>query len=131
MLFYISGDEGKIVEDSEYPNVMFLMHKWFLASEELAEAFVDLYPFFDEKKKQNKKQRERNRVPADKKKQQQLSVESFYPLTDKFGGYSCPSIHLSMCVNPDFDPNVEGRFPRPIKATVMILGIHLRLGMTT
>ena len=42
---YISGDEGKIVEDSEYPNVMFLMHKWFLASEELAEAFVDMYPF--------------------------------------------------------------------------------------
>ena len=45
--FIFTGDEGKIVEDSEYPNVMFLMHKWFLASEELAEAFVDLYPFLD------------------------------------------------------------------------------------
>ena len=74
--------------------MMFLMHKWFLASEELAEAFVDLYPFFDEKK--NKKQRERNRVPD--KKKQQLSLESFDPLTDKFEGYSDQrGVHPSIC----------------------------------
>lgn len=42
------GEDGKIVQDSEYPNVMFLMHKWFLPSEELAEAFIDIYQSCDE-----------------------------------------------------------------------------------
>ncbi|KAL4237259.1 RAS guanyl releasing protein 1 (calcium and DAG-regulated) [Mactra antiquata] len=39
------GEDGNIIEDSEFPNVMFLMHKWYMPSEELAQYFIDLYPF--------------------------------------------------------------------------------------
>ncbi|KAL5009235.1 hypothetical protein ScPMuIL_014816 [Solemya velum] len=42
------GTDGKIVSDSEYPNVLFLMHRWFLSSEELAEAFVDAFQSCEE-----------------------------------------------------------------------------------
>ncbi|XP_052105523.1 ras guanyl-releasing protein 3-like isoform X1 [Mytilus californianus] len=35
--------EGDLIEDTEYPNVMYLMHKWFISSEDLAETFIDLY----------------------------------------------------------------------------------------
>ena len=38
---------------------------------------------------------------------------------------------VNVCVNPNFDPDIQGHFPRTIKATVMILGIILHLGMTT
>lgn len=41
----ISAKEGDLIEDTEYPNVMYLMHKWFITSEDLAETFIDLYPF--------------------------------------------------------------------------------------
>ena len=45
----------------------------------------------------------------------------------------CPFVHQSInfCVNSNFDPNVQVYFPRTIKATVMMLGISLHLGMTT
>ena len=41
----LTDENGLLTADNEYPNVLFLMHKWFMTSEELAEAFVDLYPF--------------------------------------------------------------------------------------
>ena len=44
-LIKISAKEGDLIEDTEYPNVMYLMHKWFITSEDLAETFIDLYPF--------------------------------------------------------------------------------------
>jgi len=31
--------------DNEFPRVMFLMHQWFMSSKDLAELFMDLYPF--------------------------------------------------------------------------------------
>jgi len=31
--------------DKEFPRVMFLMHQWFMSSKDLAELFMDLYPF--------------------------------------------------------------------------------------
>ena len=47
------------------------------------------------------------------------------------------SIRLSVCLSicqhlshPNFDLNVQVHFPKTIKATVMILGISLHLGMT-
>ena len=43
-MLYFSGDDGSIVEDSEFPNVMFLMHKWYTSSEDLAQCFIELYP---------------------------------------------------------------------------------------
>ncbi|XP_060585594.1 ras guanyl-releasing protein 3-like isoform X2 [Ruditapes philippinarum] len=44
------ADDGMIIEDSKYPNVMFLMHKWYMSSsEELAQAFVNLYQNSEEK----------------------------------------------------------------------------------
>ena len=56
-------------------------------------------------------------------------------------GCDFPSIHrsvhpsvgqsVSTCINPNFDPNVQDDFPRTIKATVIIIGISLHLGMTT
>ena len=45
MTLTFTGDDGDPIDESEYPSVMFLMHKWFMTSEELGEAFVDLYPF--------------------------------------------------------------------------------------
>ena len=47
------------------------------------------------------------------------------------------SVHLSVrqsvniCVNPIFNLNVRVHFPRTIKATMMILGINLHLGIAT
>ena len=38
---------------------------------------------------------------------------------------------INICVNRNFDPNVQVHFPRAIKATVMILGISLHIGMST
>jgi len=32
--------------DKEFPRVMFLMHQWFMTSKNLAELFMDLYPFW-------------------------------------------------------------------------------------
>ena len=43
--------------------------------------------------------------------------------------FVCQSINI--CVNPTLNPNVKVQFPKIIKATVMILGISLHLGMTT
>ncbi|XP_021373157.1 ras guanyl-releasing protein 3-like isoform X2 [Mizuhopecten yessoensis] len=37
------GKDGRLVEDNEFPSVLFLMHKWFMTSDEMAEAYVDLY----------------------------------------------------------------------------------------
>ncbi|KAK3092337.1 hypothetical protein FSP39_001507 [Pinctada imbricata] len=42
------GDDGDLIDDSEYPSVLFLMHKWFMTSEELGKAFVDIYQSCDE-----------------------------------------------------------------------------------
>ena len=38
---------------------------------------------------------------------------------------------VNICVNPNLDLNVQVHFPRTVKATVMIVGISLLLGMTT
>ncbi|KAK3593445.1 hypothetical protein CHS0354_020210 [Potamilus streckersoni] len=42
------GENGDIKDEGEFPNVLFLMHKWFMTSVELAEAFLDLYQSSDE-----------------------------------------------------------------------------------
>ncbi|XP_064601719.1 ras guanyl-releasing protein 3-like isoform X2 [Liolophura sinensis] len=42
------SEDGVIKDHCEYPRVFFLMHKWFLSSNDLAEAFVDLYQSCDE-----------------------------------------------------------------------------------
>ncbi|XP_052275428.1 ras guanyl-releasing protein 3-like isoform X4 [Dreissena polymorpha] len=42
------GDDGIILENSEYPGVMFLMHKWYTTSDELAQSFLELYQKCDE-----------------------------------------------------------------------------------
>ncbi|XP_071479141.1 uncharacterized protein [Diadema antillarum] len=44
-------EHGELVEDSAFPRVLFLMHKWFMTSEELAKQFKLLYPF--EKRKRH------------------------------------------------------------------------------
>ena len=37
--------EGELLEEKkEFPKVLFLMHRWFIPSEELAQKFLDLYP---------------------------------------------------------------------------------------
>lgn len=37
-------EDGNIIEDSKFPDVMFLMHKWYMSSsEDLAQSFVNLY----------------------------------------------------------------------------------------
>ena len=43
----------------------------------------------------------------------------------------CWFVHqcVNICVNPNFNPNIHVYFPRTFKATVMILGISLLLGM--
>ena len=38
---------------------------------------------------------------------------------------------VNICINPNFDPNVQVHFPRTIEATVMRLCISLHFGMTT
>ena len=50
-----------------------------------------------------------------------------------FGMSICSSICSSVyfCIIPNFDHSVQVNFLRTIKATVMILGISLHLGMTT
>ena len=56
--------------------------------------------------------------------------------------YRDPVFHLSVCPSippsigqhlcqPNFHPNVQVHFPRPIKAKMMILGISLHVGITT
>ena len=47
----ISDEHGSLVDDSEFPKVLFLMHKWFMTSEELGKQFKVLYPFFKNKEK--------------------------------------------------------------------------------
>ena len=37
---------------------------------------------------------------------------------------------VNICIHPNFDPNIQVHLPRTIKATVMILGMSLHLGMT-
>ena len=37
---------------------------------------------------------------------------------------------VKICVNPNFDPNVQDHIPRTITATVMLHGISLHLAMT-
>ena len=39
-----AGEDAEGEEQKEYASVFFLMHQWFMKSEELAQAFVDLYP---------------------------------------------------------------------------------------
>uniref|UniRef100_A0A8W8I8D6 N-terminal Ras-GEF domain-containing protein n=1 Tax=Magallana gigas TaxID=29159 RepID=A0A8W8I8D6_MAGGI len=36
--------DGRLVGGSDFPSVLFLMHQWFMPSEQLANAFIDLYP---------------------------------------------------------------------------------------
>ncbi|XP_033115853.1 ras guanyl-releasing protein 3-like isoform X3 [Anneissia japonica] len=36
-------DAGKVIDDSSFPRVLFLMHEWFMLSEELATQFLQLY----------------------------------------------------------------------------------------
>ena len=46
--------------------------------------------------------------------------------------YKDPTSHpfVNICIHPNFDPNIQVHLPRTIKATVMILGMSLHLGMT-
>nr|XP_054759686.1 uncharacterized protein LOC129265771 [Lytechinus pictus] len=39
-------EHGSLVEQTAFPRVLFLMHKWFMTSEELGKQFKLLYPFF-------------------------------------------------------------------------------------
>lgn len=40
--------DGRLVGGSDFPSVLFLMHQWFMTSEQLANAFIDLYQSSDE-----------------------------------------------------------------------------------
>ena len=42
--FWISEPDGRLVAGSDFPSVLFLMHQWFMTSEQLASTFIDLYP---------------------------------------------------------------------------------------
>ncbi|XP_064622247.1 ras guanyl-releasing protein 3-like isoform X2 [Lineus longissimus] len=41
-------DDGAPIDETEYPRVLFLMHKWFISSEDLADSYVTLYCNADE-----------------------------------------------------------------------------------
>lgn len=36
-------EKGNVLDDSSFPRLLFLMHRWFMSSEELAKQFVQLY----------------------------------------------------------------------------------------
>ena len=40
---FVSEPDGKVIGDSEYPRVFFLMHKWIMESEYLSNMLCDLY----------------------------------------------------------------------------------------
>ncbi|CAH1791529.1 unnamed protein product [Owenia fusiformis] len=37
------GDEGELADSSDFPRVLFLMHKWFMTSEDLAQQYINLF----------------------------------------------------------------------------------------
>lgn len=44
-LYFLTEPDGRLVGGSDFPSVLFLMHQWFMPSEQLANAFIDLYPW--------------------------------------------------------------------------------------
>ena len=38
--------DGTVIDDSEYPKVFFLMHKWIMESEHLSHMLYDLYKHY-------------------------------------------------------------------------------------
>ena len=45
MFFFINrlGSDGTVIDETEYPRVFFLMHKWIMESEYLSNMLCDLY----------------------------------------------------------------------------------------
>ena len=43
---FLSDEDGQLIDDASYPRVLFLMHKWFMTSNELATQFLQLYPLY-------------------------------------------------------------------------------------
>ena len=44
-IFLSTAEKGLDKKQEKFVTVFFLMHQWFMTSEELAQAFIDLYPF--------------------------------------------------------------------------------------
>jgi hypothetical protein len=44
ILSFLSDENGDPIDNTEYPRVLFLMHKWFISSEDLVDSYVNLYP---------------------------------------------------------------------------------------
>jgi hypothetical protein len=62
LIYYFLDETGQVLPNTDFPRVFFLMHKWFMESESLADILYEMYEKCELEQQQQQQQQQQQTV---------------------------------------------------------------------